>query len=192
MENSVTTSFSSYIYFFSCPCVLAYSCKAFCTAPEPVVCVKSPVETAGLGFQPMQELNCVWMSSLWLRQGSRLHDVPKPSPVLVVLSLMEPLSGSTRTVSGCIILLVFNSVKARKAVLISSQSRTGPVEMLRNDKGQEVAECLWLFGLDFPGEMLLLHAWPNLCHDQEGPLIGSWCVDGIRVSGVHSNLSRGY
>lgn len=78
------------------------------------------------------------MSSLRLRQGSRLCDMPKPSPVLVVLSL----SGSTRTVSGCIILLVFNSVKARKAVLISSQSRTGPVEMLRNDKGQEVAECL--------------------------------------------------
>lgn len=138
-------------------CALAYSCMRKLFAPHaagPVVCLKSPMETAGLGFQPMLQQYCVCVC-VWIVTATGVTVVWHTKPSLVVavavLSLMRPLSGSTRTVSCSIILLVFNAVKARKAVLISSQSRTRPVEMLWNDKGQEVAEWLWLFGLSrFP------------------------------------------
>ncbi len=135
--------------------LLAYSCMRKHFAPHaagPVVCLKSPMETAGLGFQPMLQLRClcVWFSTVtgvthvW-------HAKPSLVAAAVALSLIWPLSGSTRTVISRIVLPLFNSVKARKAVLTSWQCRTGPVEMLWTDKGQEVAECLWLFGLSpFP------------------------------------------
>ncbi len=134
-------------------CALAYSCTGKLFAPHaagPVVCLKSAMETAGFGFQPMLQPHCVCVCSV-TASGVTVVWHAKPSLVAVVLSLIQPLSGSTCTVIRTVILLVYNSVKARKSILTSSRSTTGPVEMLWADKGQEVAVCLRLFGLSlFP------------------------------------------
>lgn len=59
-------TFSHINLFFVSVCVLAYSCMRKLFAPHaagPVVCLKSAVETAGLGFQAMLQPQrvCVWV-----------------------------------------------------------------------------------------------------------------------------------
>lgn len=105
--------------------------------------VRSPTETAGLGFQPMLQPHCVCLVCDCDKGHSGATCQTKSGGGGGGCGAhIRPLSGSTCMVIHSIILLVFNSVKARKATLTSSKSITGPVEMLWTDKGQEVAECL--------------------------------------------------
>lgn len=129
-----------------CACLFMHE-KAFCTTCCRASCLfeesngnsRARVST----YATITLSVCVWFATA---TGVTVVRHAKPSLVVVatavVLSLIRPLSGSTRMVIRSVISLVFNLVKARKAALTSSQSRTVPDEMLWTDKGQEVAECL--------------------------------------------------
>lgn len=122
MENSVknlhfltlTCFFFFFLDLYVCMRTLAYSCMRKLFAPHaagPVICLKSAVETAGLGFQPMP-LVCVWVGTA---TGVTVVLHAKPLVVVVVvvaavvLSLMQQLRGSTCAEICGIILSVFNS-----------------------------------------------------------------------------------
>lgn len=125
----------SYISLFLCLCVhfLVHALGSFChhVLRGPVVCLTGPVDVTGLGFQPVLQLYRVNCDCV---KGSQLCGMP------MLWWWRRWCCHSYDHSVRSIILLALNSIKARKAALMPSLSSTGPVEMLRNDKGQEVAE----------------------------------------------------